>query len=284
MRFDKYFANELFQARILLAHNSGPPTDTRYGWMTLPSEINVLHPVSIEERTGLYGGDYRASIGAPNSHGFCTFGAFSYSYSRLPSGLVVGRYCSISSGLTFLDSHHQTHLLTTSAMTFRPHNNLWRDVIEAAGNPQDRTWHITNRKPFPSIGNDVWIGRDVTLTMGITIGDGAVIAANSVVTKDVPPYSIVGGNPATVLRSRFPHDIGLRLQISKWWNFDPLFVAQAAPLPVEAALERIERSNSGVEPFQPRVLVLSKDGLQICQCGQTLELLQSTKTSGLAAA
>ncbi|MDL4470788.1 CatB-related O-acetyltransferase [Citrobacter braakii] len=81
-------------------------------------------------------------------------------------------------------------------------------------------------KPFitkpknTTIGNDVWIGNDVVLKGGISIGDGAVVAANSVVTKDVPPYAIVAGVPAKIIKYRFESDIIEQLLKIKWWNYN----------------------------------------------------------------
>jgi virginiamycin A acetyltransferase len=69
------------------------------------------------------------------------------------------------------------------------------------------------------IGNDVWIGRDVTLMSGVSVGDGAIIAANSHVTKPVPPYAIVGGNPAQVVRMRFDAETRASLLEIKWWDW-----------------------------------------------------------------
>ena len=70
------------------------------------------------------------------------------------------------------------------------------------------------------IGNDVWIGYKATIMAGVTIGDGAIIASNSVVTKDVEPYSIIGGNPAKLIRKRFPEDKINQLLESEWWNWE----------------------------------------------------------------
>lgn len=77
------------------------------------------------------------------------------------------------------------------------------------------------KKPLPIIGNDVWIGFGATVLNGVTIGDGAIIAAGAVVTKDVPPYTIVGGSPARVIRQRFSDAIVERLLKLKWWKYGP---------------------------------------------------------------
>jgi virginiamycin A acetyltransferase len=261
MIFNREVAEAFYEAKIFLGFNVATPGNGHYGWMPLPSDVEVLEPLKIEERAGFYGGPYRGSIGAPFSHGLCTIGSFSFSASCLPAGLYVGRYCSISAGLVFLDSHHQTHLMTTSAMTFRPYNNLWRDILPEQSAPMDPTWDIYGHKPFPVIGNDVWIGRDVTLSMGITIGDGAIVAANSVVTKDVPAYAIVGGNPAVLIRMRFPSEICLRMQQARWWDMDPKFVASCAALPGEAAIAKYEESYQNFETFKPKVICLTSAGM-----------------------
>lgn len=257
MIVDKEVAARLHEMKVFLSYNSPPPSGGAYGWLTLPSDLEAYESVTVEERVGLYGGPYRGSIGAPFIHGFCSIGSFSFSASCLPAGLSVGRYCSISAGLTFLDSHHQTHLLTTSAMTFRPYNELWRDIFLESGAPLDETWHVYGHKKFPVIGNDVWIGRDVTLSMGVSIGDGSIVAAGSVVTKDVPPYTIVGGNPAIVLRMRFPSEIALRLQKSEWWNKSPDYIYRISSLPAEQAVVEYESSSSSVECFAPRTVTLT---------------------------
>lgn len=263
MDFCREKASALYEMKIFLQHNSPPPSANRYGWMHLPTLVREKKMLLIEERTGFYGGPYKGSSGAPGGHGFCSMGAFSYSSSPLPPGLSVGRYCSISTGLRFLDSHHHTHLLTTSAITFRPHNDLWRDLLEGQGVASDPTWDIYGGKSFPAIGNDVWIGRDVTMSMGIKIGDGAVIAANSTVTKDVPPYAIVGGNPATLLRMRFPLEMCERLQRSRWWNLDPKLIAHLTVMHAEEALHRFEQEHTQHEPFNPRSVLLSSEGMKI---------------------
>lgn len=122
-------AQELHQHRVFFRLNSPPPSPTAYGWLPLGKPINLKHRVSLESYVGLYKGPYTGSVGGGRYSGLCSIGSFSYSYSPLPEPLQVGRYCSISSGLSFLDSHHPTNLLTTSIITFRPQNPLVSDFV-----------------------------------------------------------------------------------------------------------------------------------------------------------
>jgi len=124
------------------------------------------------------------------------------------AGLEIGKFCSIAPGVNIILGNHITNTATT--YPFSSLKDFWpgarRDPVSDHGSKGD-----------VKIGNDVWIGRYATIMSGITIGDGAVIAANSVVTKDVKPYSIVGGNPAKLLRMRHSDEIVEALLQIKWW-------------------------------------------------------------------
>ena len=147
-------------------------------------------------------------------------GAFSYMHDGQAFALEVGRYCSIGRQLIALQPNHPIDWLSTSPFQYQPHNFLGTNVeqyfgaLEAQERPQTPTKTIT-------IGNDVWIGSNVTLLNGISLGNGCIVGAGSVVTKSVPPYAIVGGNPARVLRMRFEEDIIAALQEIKWWDVHP---------------------------------------------------------------
>ncbi|MCE7577969.1 CatB-related O-acetyltransferase [Aliivibrio fischeri] len=145
---------------------------------------------------------------------FWSMGAFSYSASSLPSQTKVGRYCSISSNVTILGQQHPIERFSTSVVTY--------SNIEFNLPPQNGLKAISipdsSQEPI-IIGNDVWIGANVVLKPGITIGDGAIIAANAVVTKNVQAYEIVGGIPAKIIRYRFPENIRNELLNLKWWNY-----------------------------------------------------------------
>lgn len=138
-------------------------------------------------------------------------GAFSYSHSSLPVDSIVGRYCSIAGGLKIIGTEHPLNYFTTSPLTYE-HDFL-------GGKPQP--FAIKPLKPTARlvIGNDVWIGQNVSLKAGISIGDGAVIAANAVVTKNVPPYAVVGGVPAKLIKYRFAENEILTLLKLRWWDY-----------------------------------------------------------------
>lgn len=221
---------QLHARTILLRYNSPEPTSGTYGWLKEGQQIKLTRPIVIEQNVGLFGGPYVPMIGGRKTSGLATVGAFTYSYSALPDQLEVGRYCSISRGLRFIDSSHPLNTLTTSAYLFRPKNNLYKEfqpksVLDFAKKYQP------SATTYPKIANDVWIGDNVTLSTKINIGTGAVIASNSTVTKDVPDYAIVGGNPAKIIKYRFNESQIDELLESQWWNFNPNDVFQNGPFP-----------------------------------------------------
>lgn len=127
-----------------------------------------------------------------------------------PAGLRIGRYCSIADrGTIFLGGNHRADWVSTYPFPAFP--EAWPEAAGIEGHP------ATNGDVV--IGNDVWVGSRVTIMSGVTVGDGAVLAADATVVKDVPPYAIVGGNPARVLRRRFaPHQIRGLLAV-RWWDW-----------------------------------------------------------------
>ena len=124
--------------------------------------------------------------------------------------LVIGKFCMIASGVTFImnGANHLTDAISTYPFAIFGHG--WEGAMEGRQYPT---------KGDTLIGNDVWIGYNATIMAGVTIGDGAIIAANSTVTKDVAPYAIVGGNPATEIRKRFDEDRIRKLLDLKWWDW-----------------------------------------------------------------
>ncbi len=125
--------------------------------------------------------------------------------------VTIGSFCSISYGLTiFTGGNHRLSWVSTFPFGHTKSTRLFGAPISG---------HPVEPKPV-AIGNDVWIGRDVTIMSGVKVGDGAVLAANAHVVKSVPPYAIVGGNPAKILSYRFSEDVIARMLLLKWWEWD----------------------------------------------------------------
>ncbi len=131
--------------------------------------------------------------------------------------LEIGAFCSISKGVKILlgGEHH-----TDWASTF-PFNMFWEQTRTITGHPTTKGDVI--------IENDVWIGTDAIILSGVRIGNGAVIGARAVVSKDVPPYAIVAGNPARIIRYRFEENVIAELLEIQWWNWDDEKIAEFVP-------------------------------------------------------
>lgn len=153
------------------------------------------------------------------NNSLCSMGSFSYSWSRLPTWLKLGRFCSIAGGLKFMGERHPYERITSSSFTYDSNFIISRKFIEDNHLPFLETEPTQTAKNNAEFGHDVWIGEGVTLGNGIKIGHGAIIAANSHVVKDVPPYAIVGGNPAKIIKMRFSDDVIERLLRVQWWNY-----------------------------------------------------------------
>nr|WP_297786082.1 CatB-related O-acetyltransferase [uncultured Allomuricauda sp.] len=134
-----------------------------------------------------------------------------YLFDFVGDKLIIGKFCMIASDVKFImnGANHLTESLST--YPFSIFGNGWEKAMEGKTYPQ---------KGNITIGNDVWIGYNATIMAGVTIGDGAIIATNSTVVKDVEPYSIVGGNPAKEIKKRFSEETIAKLLELQWWNWD----------------------------------------------------------------
>ncbi|MCO6173866.1 CatB-related O-acetyltransferase [Flavobacterium sp. NRK F10] len=134
-----------------------------------------------------------------------------YHFDFIGDRLVIGKFCMIASDVKFImnGANHLTQALTT--YPFAIFGNGWEKAMDGKTYPQ---------KGDIVIGNDVWIGYNATIMAGVTIGDGAIIATNATVVKDVEPYAIVGGNPAQEIKKRFSEEKIARLLELKWWDWD----------------------------------------------------------------
>ena len=145
-----------------------------------------------------------------------------YHYPVNHDKLVIGKFCSIACGAKFLfnsANHTQTSLSTYPfAIFFDEWSLRMQDVADAWDNKGDIV-----------IGSDVWIGYEAVILAGVTVGHGAIIGTRAVVTKDVPPYTIVGGVPAKPIRKRFADDVIEKLLALRWWDWPAEKIRQCLP-------------------------------------------------------
>jgi virginiamycin A acetyltransferase len=134
-----------------------------------------------------------------------------YHFDFTGDKLIVGKFCMIASNVKFImnGANHLSDAL--SSYPFAIFGGAWANAMEGKEYPD---------KGDIVIGNDVWIGYNSTIMSGVKIGDGAIIAANSTIVKDVLPYTIVGGNPAQLIKKRFSDETIEKLLELKWWDWD----------------------------------------------------------------
>lgn len=142
-----------------------------------------------------------------------------YHYPINHDRLVIGKFCSIACGAKFLFTSGNHAMQSLSTYTFPVFFEEWNLDVK------DITWAWDNKGDIV-IGNDVWIGYEAVIMSGVTIGDGAIIGTKAVVTKDVPPYTIVGGVPAKTIRKRFDEDTIKKLLTLRWWDWDTEKIAR----------------------------------------------------------
>ena len=178
---------------------------------------NTLYPIEGVTRTvylkniitnpQIIVGDYTYYDDAQDIHNFEK--NVLYLFDFIGDKLLIGKFCQIAAGVKFIMNGANHPMDGISTYPFKVMGKAWQN---ASLNPVN--------KGDTSIGNDIWIGNSASFMPGVTVGDGAIIAANSVVTGDVAPYTIVGGNPAKEIRKRFDDEtIELLLEI-KWWDWD----------------------------------------------------------------
>lgn len=133
-----------------------------------------------------------------------------YLFEFMQDKLIIGKFCQLATGVRFIMNGSNHAMDGISTYPFKVFGGIWseKDPMKVVS------------KGDTVIGNDVWIGNNATIMQGVKIGDGAIIGTNSLVTKDVEPYTIVGGNPAREIRKRFDEEtIKFLLQL-KWWDWD----------------------------------------------------------------
>lgn len=164
-----------------------------------------------------------------------------YSYGcfvpdSIPAGTRVGRYCSFARGVVVFNANHPLDRVALHPAFYNPSLG----VVPAETIERGRI----------EIGHDVWVGRNALVTPRVArIGNGAIVGAGAVVTKDVPSYAVVGGNPARILRYRFPEDVQARIDASRWWERSLTELKACLPLFLEPA-ERVVLSSEFSRAFE----------------------------------
>jgi acetyltransferase-like isoleucine patch superfamily enzyme len=155
----------------------------------------------------------------------CTIGDHTYGNPQIlewgeKSHLYIGRYCSIAKDVViFLGGNHRSEWISTYPFPALP--GTWPEAADIIGHPYSNGDVV--------IGNDVWIGDSATIMSGVQIADGAIVAAKAVVTKNIGPYEIWGGNPAKFIRKRFSDDKIKSLLEMKWWDWSDEKVRACIP-------------------------------------------------------
>ena len=160
-----------------------------------------------------------------------------YHYPINHDRLIIGKFCSIACGAKFIFNCANHTLKSLSTYTFPLFFEEWDLAKSVVATAWDNKGDII-------IGNDVWIGYDAVIMAGVNIGDGAIIGARAVVTKDVEPYSIVGGVPAKEIRKRFAPDIIEKLQNLQWWNWPVERIKESIPYIQSGNVEAIHHITS----------------------------------------
>ncbi len=204
---------------------NGPNPDEKY---PIPGIKRIVFIKNFTNDEKIRAGDFSYF---DNEEGFDAFErAVLYHYPFSKDRLVIGKFCAIASGVRFLMNGANHVLSGLSTFPFPIMQGGWEKHIDA-------NWPF---KGDTVLGDDVWLGYRSVIMPGIKIGDGAIVSALSVVTKDVPPYTIVGGNPAQVIRERFDAALTERMLRLRWWDWPIELITEAIPILMSCDIEQLE--------------------------------------------
>lgn len=216
-------------------------------------QVNLPKSTWIEAPASLKWTDYQHSL---------ELGAFSYQVSGHCFAARIGRYCSMGENVQIGRQDHPMTWASTSP-AFYLNDGLFSLTGGFNGADEYHSYSFEASAPatevqVTTIGNDVWIGHGAMIKAGVTIGDGAVIAANAVVVRDVPPYMVVAGNPATIKKSRIPPMLLTPMLRSQWWRFAPWQLQHLDPSRPQDFVAGVMRMQE--EPaFEPSVVKLDSE-------------------------
>lgn len=160
--------------------------------------------------------------------------------------LNLGRFSGIGANFVCASPEHRMDWIGSSSVFLKEYT--WANSQDHYHIPRSKAGFVIQQV---TIGSDVWVGRDVYVKGGITIGDGAVIAAKSVVTKDVAPYAIVGGNPAKIIRYRFDEPTISTLLELRWWDLDPVWMSHVDLADVRSVIAYLQEKGNDIPPLRP---------------------------------
>jgi virginiamycin A acetyltransferase len=179
-------------------------------------------------------------------------GSFSYQMNG-HTNFPMGRYCSVGT-VRVLGERHQMEHVTMSPLISRPsRQSMGWAMVDLLGGRSDLVPVTVPTKPVPVLEHDVWIGIEVLLARGIRLGTGCVVGSGAVVTKDVPPYAIVAGNPARIIRMRFSETTVSRLLLSRWWELHPRVLFDFDARNPDRFLDQLDTA-PGLPHFSPKTL------------------------------
>ena len=170
------------------------------------------------------------------------------------TSFFIGRFCSLASCNFFLGGNHHSNLIAQGMFRQKYFSN-----IDLAKSESERLYDLEKieTKGNIEVGNDVWIGNFATVLSGVKIGDGAIIGANTTVTKDVPPYAIVVGNPGKIVKYRFADAVVDKLLKLSWWEFDDEMINNLLPIllnePTQENLEKLLIDTEGLKRFKQKL-------------------------------
>ena len=186
---------------------------------------NVVHAPNIEI------GDYTYYDDDTDPTGFERNNVL-FNYPEFGDRLIIGKFCALAQGTTFIMGPANHRIGSATTYPFNVFGGAWTEATPD---------HMSQlpRKGDTVLGNDVWLGRECVVMPGVKIGDGAVVAAYSVVTRDVAPYTVAGGNPARFIKNRFDDELaGLLLRL-KWWDLPPEELVAWLPVLCDENLEHL---------------------------------------------
>jgi virginiamycin A acetyltransferase len=207
----------------------GPKPDEKYPMKGFPQVVFLKNFIT---KPNIIIGDYTYYDDLEEPENFENKNVL-YHYPFIGDKLIIGKFCAIATDAKFIMNGANHKISGLSTFPFSIFRNGWEKVIPKPGE--------LPYKGDTVVGNDVWIGYDAIIMPGVHIGDGAIIAAKSVVTKDIPPYTIVGGNPAKIIKTRFNESTIEKLLKIEWWNWDVEKITKNLSIITGSNIEELEK-------------------------------------------